>query len=643
MIDDGNSADTGLDHLSVISHAAPAEPVGSNTFPLPIRFMSTALNASAKLDVAATLNEGCRLLAEDPRGAAEQARRVLAAAPASADAYRLLGRALRLLGRDDEANEAELSAIRMAEHDAELQRAMQAWYAQDLAATEIILRQILHRRPDDVVAIRMLAEIAEEVGLLGEAERLLRQALQLAPGFDYARLHLAATLHRQDRWGEALAELDKITGELRDFEETRDIRASVLSRLADYDEAIAIFRSRIAEEAGNVEPLIGLAHALQAVGATEEAVSLFRKAIEISPALGEPWWDLANLKTYRFSDEEIAAMQGKLAAAGLSDEDRAHLNFALGKAFEDRGEYKESFGQYEQGNRARRSRHPHDPSAVRSYVEACKKLFAPEFVTSRADSGCRAPDPIFIIGMPRAGSTLIEQILASHPAVEGTAELPYINGLAKSLEPGELELARGAPHLYPQILSELPSEELRRLGELYLERSRVHRKTDRPFFTDKMPSNWRQVGFIKLILPNAKIIDARRHPLACCFSNFKQLYGKGLEFSYDLQDLGRYYSEYIDLMRHFDRVIPGTIHRVIHERLVTDPENEVRRLLDYLGLPFVEACLSFYESKRPVRTASSEQVRRPLSRESTEQWRRFDVFLGPLKSALGPALEEWAR
>lgn len=604
--------------------------------------MSPALDPPANLDGAAALRKAGALLAEDPRGAAEQARRVLAASPGSADAYRLLGRALRLLGRDDEASEAELSAIHLSEHDPQLQRALQAWYARDLGATETILRQILHLRPDDVVAIRMLAEIAEELELLGEAERLLRQVLQLAPRFDYARLHLAATLHRQDRWGEAVAELDTIHGELRDCAETRDIRASVLSRLGDYDEAIAIFRSRVAEEAGNVEPLMGLAHALQAVGATEEAVSFFRKAIEISPASGEPWWALGNLKTYRFGDEEIAAMQRKIAAAGLSDDDRAHLNFALGKAFEDRGEYEQSFGRYEQGNRIRRHQRPHSPPAVRSYVETCKKLFTSEFVVSRASWGCAAPDPIFIVGMPRSGSTLIEQILSSHPAIEGTAELPYINGLAKSLEPGELELARGAPHLYPQILADLPCGEFNRLGELYLERSRVHRKSDRPFFTDKMPSNWRQVGFIKLILPHARIIDARRHPLACCFSNFKQLYATGLEFSYDLQDLGHYYSQYIDLMRHFDRVMPNMVHRVIHERLVTDPEREVRRLLDYLGLPFDEHCLRFYESRRPVRTASSEQVRRPLSPESTEQWRRFDAFLGPLKSALGPAVEEWA-
>jgi hypothetical protein len=278
---------------------------------------------------------------------------------------------------------------------------------------------------------------------------------------------------------------------------------------------------------------------------------------------------------------------------------------------------------------------------VTALVEETERVFTADLLKSRARDGCNAPDPIFILGMPRAGSTLIEQILASHSSIEGTAELPELISLARDLEPDERDYADGAWRRYPSILAELPADRLKELGELYMERTRAYRYTDRPLFTDKLPNNWMHVGLVQLILPNAKIIDARRHPLACGFSNFKQHFARGQEFSYDLERFGLYYRDYVRLMRHFDAVAPGAVHRIIHEQLIADPEAEIRRLLDYVDVPFEEACLRFHETERPIRTASSEQVRRPLSAEATEQWRRFEQWLGPLKEALGPALEDW--
>ncbi|HEU5286642.1 MAG TPA: sulfotransferase, partial [Sphingomicrobium sp.] len=314
-----------------------------------------------------------------------------------------------------------------------------------------------------------------------------------------------------------------------------------------------------------------------------------------------------------------------------------------GKALEDRREDEQAFAHYSEGNRIRAGQLHYDPQVITAHVEACEALFSRDFLAGRQGLGCAAPDPIFILGMPRAGSTLVEQILASHPLVEGTMELPDIIALSRRVGRSDDE-ARSEPGKgmrYPAILAELTADELRALGQDYLDRTRIQRSSGKPFFIDKMPNNWTHTGFIRLILPNARIIDARRQPLACCFSNFKQHFARGQAFSYSLETLGAYYRDYVRLMAHFDWVLPGVVHRVIHEELVADPEAEIRRLLDALGLPFDDSCLRFYENTRPVRTASSEQVRRPISSEGLDQWRRFEEWLGPLKAALGPALGGW--
>lgn len=592
--------------------------------------MSTAVNPRMATGLARALAHGRRLLGSSPALAAEQAREILAQAPGNADASRLLGAALRLTGDDDGANQAELAAVAASVRDPELLRAGRALVDNDLPVAESILRPLLHRRPTDVAAIRMMAELAARVGRPADCEHLLRRAVELAPGWEAPRANLATVLYRQNRWAEALAELDGMA--VSSDDSRHSLKAAVLGRVGAYEEAIALYRGVLERQPQQPKVWMSLGHMLKTVARTDEAIAAYRRALEIAPTLGEIWWSLANLKTIRFADSDIAAMRDALDAEGLADEDRLHLHFALGKALEDRGDDEQVFGHYAEGNRIRAGQLRYDPKRIGEHVDVSIRLFTRQFLQQRWGQGCQSSEPIFILGMPRAGSTLVEQILASHPQVEGTQELPDIIAMVKELND------RGS---YPQSLEQLSAQELNALGEDYLQRTRIHRSSDRQFFIDKMPNNWAHVGLIRLILPNARIVDARRHPLACCFSNFKQHYARGQAFSYDLENLGHYYSDYVRLMAHFDRVTPGSVHRVIHERLVADPEGEIRRLLDALGLPFAPACLRSHESKRPVRTASSEQVRRPISSDGLDQWQRFDPWLGPLRQALGPALDSW--
>jgi hypothetical protein len=370
-----------------------------------------------------------------------------------------------------------------------------------------------------------------------------------------------------------------------------------------------------------------------------ESITAYRRALSLEPTLGEVWWSLANLKTFRFSDADVRAMRQALAREDLSDDDRMHFNFALGKALEDAAAYQDSFSHYAAGNALRRIQHGYDPEEMSSFVRRSKALLTREFFAERAGAGVQARDPIFIVGLPRAGSTLIEQILGSHPLVEGTMELPQLPNIARRLA-GPKQQEEGT---FLKRLATLTRDELQALGEEYLADTRIMRKTDAPFFIDKMPNNFLYVGLIHLILPNATVIDARRHPLGCCFSCFKQHFARGQWFSYGLEDLGRYYRDYVDLMAHIDEVLPGRVTRVFYETVVADTEAEVRRLLDACRLPFDSKCLRFHENDRAVRTASSEQVRKPIYRDGVDQWRHYQPWLEPLERALGDVLTEYPR
>ena len=593
---------------------------------------------SATVTVSEALGHARLLLREDPRLAAEQAREIVLADPDDADAWRLLGAALRRGGEESEAEEAELRAISASVHDPRLMEAAQALAANDLPVAERLLRPHLKEKPTDVAAIRMMAELAARLGRYGDAENLLRRAVELAPAFSAARANLATVLYRQNRPAEAIEALDALADSDSGNPVHQNLRAAALGRIGGYEEAISIYEQVLERLPDQPKVWMSYGHVLKTVGRQPDSVAAYRKAAELAPGLGEAWWSLANLKTVKLGADDVAAMETALEGPGLSDEDRLHLHFALGKAHEDLGQSERAFAHYSEGNHLRRATNNYDPDEISDHVRRSIAFFTPDLFESRQGQGCAAPDPIFILGMPRAGSTLVEQILASHGAIEGTMELPDIPALVKRLGGRKLKREESA---YPECLAGLGASELEALGAEYLERTRIQRKTDKPYFIDKMPNNWAHVGFIHLILPKAKIVDARRHPLACCFSNFKQHFARGQGFTYDQEELGRYYRDYAELTAHFDRLLPGRIHRVINERLIEDPEGEVRRLLDFLGLPFDPACLRFHENERAVRTASSEQVRRPINREGMDQWRPFEPWLGPLKRGLGPALETW--
>jgi tetratricopeptide (TPR) repeat protein len=492
--------------------------------------------------------------------------------------------------------------------------------------------------PPHAAALRTQARAAADRGRPVEAEQLFAECLRAYPRYAAARYELALLLLSQNRPLEALAETDRLLGDDDAHAGCLFLKGSVCLRLGDHEGAISLFSAALAADPGNARGWLNLGHALRAVGDLSEAVAGYRRALELAPHLGDGWWSLANLKTVRFSRSDLAAMQRSLDAMGLSPEDHVQLHYALGKAKEDDGDYAASFAHYAHGARLRRRALDYSPDQSSQLAARSKALLSADFFGGRDGQGCQATDPIFVVGLPRAGSTLVEQILSSHSLVEATNELPDIMALAARFGQGETPVAA---QRYPEGLAELSAEQLGALGEAYLAGASVHRRERKPYFIDKMPNNFAYLGLIQLILPKARIIDVRRHPLGCGFSVFKQHFAYGQSYSYDLGEIGRYYADYVDLMAHMDRALPGRVHRVIYEALVADPEREVRRLLDYCGLPFEEACLRFHENSRAVRTPSSEQVRRPIYADATEHWRRFEPWLDPLKAVLGPVLEAY--
>lgn len=497
-----------------------------------------------------------------------------------------------------------------------------------LDVAERLLKPHLNEYPYDARAVRMLGELAARIGRMRDAENLLRRAVELAPGWTAPKANLALILGRTGRPAEAMELLDDVFAAEPEGLSHLNLKAATLGRLGEFDEAIALYENVLERLPNQPRIWTTYGHMLKTVGRQADGIAAYRRAIKISPSLGEAWWSLANLKTVRFEPADLEAMEKALNSAGLADEDRLHLHFAFGKAMHDLGRADDAFGHYALGNAIRLKREPYRSQDVTRLVDDSVRVFTAEAFAERP-GGCDARDPIFIVGMPRAGSTLVEQILSSHSLVEGTSELPDLPAVAR--EGGG----------YPYSVLALSEAERRERGEAYLKRASVQRRTAKPFFIDKLPNNWMFVPFIQLVLPNAKIIDARRHPMACCFSNFRQHFAKGQNFTYDLTDVGSYYSDYVRLMAHVDTVLPGRVHRVIYERMVEDTEAEVRALLDYLGLEFEPACLEFHKTERAVRTASSEQVRQPIYRDSTEEWRAYESHLAPLRAALGDVIDSY--
>ena len=562
-------------------------------------------------------------------------RRAVELKPEMSNAWRALGDHLSAVGDAVGADAAYARHIKAASKDPRLLAAAAALVENRIPEAEARLREHLQRSPTDVAALRMLAEVGGRLGRYGDAEVLLARCLELAPSFDAARQNYATVLNRQGKPAAALTQVRQLLVKEPHNPGYRTLMAAILANLGNYDEAKEIYHQLLQEYPQQPNLWMSYGHTLKTTGHLTGSIEAYRRALTLRPTLGEAYWSLANLKTFRFTDADSAAMREALARYDLGDEDRLHFEFSLGKALEDTERYADSFEHYTKGNALRRKSHPYSAAANSKFVHGAITLFTKEFFAARAGSGCPARDPIFIVGLPRAGSTLLEQVLASHTLVEGTMELPNLPQIAREIARGDASVDEPSFH---EALASLSGTQLRALGERYIESTRSMRKTGAPFFIDKMPNNWLYVGLIQLILPNATIIDARRHPLGCCLSCYKQHFARGQSFAYSLQDLGLYYRDYVKLMAHFDAVLPGRVHRVIYERMIADTEAEIRRLLARCGLEFEETCLRFYENERAVRTASSEQVRQPIFRQALDHWRHYEPWLGPLKDALSSAL-----
>jgi len=506
----------------------------------------------------------------------------------------------------------------------------------DLDSSEALVRAWLLKNGDHIEGMRLLARIGIARGIYDDPEVLLAAVLERAPDYRAARQEYASVLIELHRHAEARRHLAMLLADEPDNRALRLLDAAALVGLGEHERAIALYRGLLGTPA-DPDVHLSIAHALKTLGKSSEAIASYRMAAQLRPGFGDAYWSLANLKTYRFAPQELQQMRTALADPATGTVDRYHLCFALAKALEDRGEYAESFHFYELGNRLKHGEIKYRPAITESNTRRQIEVCTAEFFAARRGWGTPQRGPIFIVGLPRSGSTLLEQILASHSQVEGTQELPNVQQIVSALRGRESE---GTESRYPRILTTLSEADFRQLGEKYLADTRAYR-SGKPWFVDKNPNNFRHLGLVHLMLPEARIIDARREPMACCFSNLKQLFANGQEFSYGAEEIARYYRTYLELMRHWDRVLPGRILRIWHEDVVEDLEGNVRRLLEFCGLEFEPQCLAFHQTQRSVRTASSEQVRQAINREGLEQWKHFEPWLGPLRDALGDALTRY--
>jgi len=563
-------------------------------------------------------------------------RKALALSPQLPDSWKVIAELATAEGNVAEATDAADQFALANATDPRLVDAVRQARAGQLALAERGCRAYLYDHPDDATAIRLLADIGVRVGAFEGAEHLFRRCLELAPDFTLARLNFAQFLSQRERLLEALSEVELLLKADPRHYAFLTLKASIYAKLGDFPSAIALYERLLSDYPPRPMTTLVHGHALKTIGRQNEAIDAYRRTISLQPSFGDAYWSLANLKTFRFGNDEIDAMRRQIASGAGSLEDHFHLRFALGKALEDRHEYAESFEHYRQGNEIKIGLERYSAERTTAEIERSMRVCTSEFFTARAGHGTESADPIFIVGLPRSGSTLLEQILASHSSVDGTKELIDIPALVRRLSgrPRSGETPR-----YPDLLLDLEFDQLRVLGEEYLSRTRVQRGTA-PFFIDKMPNNFRYIGLIQIILPNARIIDARRHPMAACFSCFTQLFAQGQSFTYGLENIGRYYRDYLRLMDHWDAVLPGKVLRVQYEHMTRDTEQQVRRILEFCGLPFEEACLDFHRTERAVRTASSEQVRQPIYANAVDHWRHYEPWLGELKEALGPEVLE---
>lgn len=597
--------------------------------------------------------------------------RLKAIAPEHGRAYQEEGHAFRDMGRDDDALLAYSRACRFnpaleaswrGQHAILVARGLERQAVQVLGQierlqalpaplvgvmdlisqgrllkAEEVCRQLLQKIPHHTEGMRLLADIGMRLGVLDDAEFLLDSALKFEPDNVRIRIDYIQALRKRQKFQQALEQAQYLLDSAPQNPQFQSLFGVESMQSGHFDSAIKAFDDVLAQLPGDPITLTSKGHAYKTCGKYDSAVRSYHAAVASQPQYGEAYYSLANLKVYAFSDDEITTMLAQERSNNVSHIDRIHFCFALGKAYEDRGEFGTAFEFYKRGNGLKKSQSRYDAEQMSADLLAQRDVCTPDFFAAKPDVGYKSPDPIFIVGLPRAGSTLLEQILSSHSMVDGTLELPNILSLSQRLRRRGRQQGTST---YPQILADISATELAAFGEEFITETRIHRR-NAPFFIDKMPNNFRHIGLIHLILPNAKIIDARRHPMSCCFSGFKQLFAEGQEFSYDLRDIGRYYADYVALMDHWDDVLPGKVLRVHYEDVVADIDTQLGRILKHCNLPFEEACINFHQTDRSIRTPSSEQVRQPIFKSGLQQWRHFEPWLKPLKDTLGPVLDRY--
>jgi tetratricopeptide (TPR) repeat protein len=587
--------------------------------------------ANAQLELGMALDD-----LGDGRAALAALSRAIDINPMFVEAWLALGDRFALVRGDDSSGSPDAIEDEPAGDDPPLHEARSALREERFAPAERLLLELQTRHPADARIIKLLADAVLRLGRRKEAELLLERCLELAPGWRAARFRYATALFAQGLYKKTRAQIEVLLRRDPANPLYHYLHAVTLARSQEFGEALAAYESFLADHPGRAGAWMSYAQALRAAGRHEPCVAALRKATEINPGFGDAWRNLASIKSFRFGPEAIEPLRAQLARTDLLRNDRGQLHFALAKALADNGRHAEAFANYQACNGLRLSEIPYNAENAARFVRRAKALFTPAFFRRRAGGGSESQAPIFIVGMPRAGSTLVEQILASHPAIEAGGEFPYIAAIAHRVDRANKQ--GGATGHYPEELRNLDGTWLKTLGEDYLRLARQNLRLDRPRFTDKMPMNYLHGGLIALCLPHAKIVDVRRHPLDCCVSCFTNYFPGGQMFWPDLSDLGRSYASYVELMAHYDVVLPGRVHRVFYEALVGNPEQEVRRLLDYLGLPFAESCLRYHETERGVVTMSAEQVRLPIYQHGIGQWQNYEPWLEPLKAALGPVL-----
>ncbi|WP_189402918.1 tetratricopeptide repeat-containing sulfotransferase family protein [Arenicella chitinivorans] len=566
----------------------------------------------------------------EPRRALEAYARATQLNPALIPSWRAQIKLLAQLKLNAQAESVALQTKRIAALPTPLLHVIELRAQGKLLKAEQLCRRFLQTNPTHVEGMRQLADIGVRLGILEDAEFLLESALQLDQGHVEVTVDYIQVLRKRQKHQRALEQARSLTERFPSNPQFRSLFAIESMQVGDYPTAIENFDRVLQALPDEPATLTSQGHAFKTMGNQAAAVDNYRRALAANSRHCEAWYSLANLKTVRFTRDDFNAMQSLQSDPLLVSADQIYLHFALGKAHEDRDEYEASFRHYAKGNELKRLQSRYDAQQMADEFRAIQHVCNASYADRIARGGCPAADPIFIVGLPRSGSTLLEQILSSHSQVDGTLELPNILALAHSLRRGDR--LSNESH-YPAVLATLTEEQRVAFGQQYLDDTRVHR-AGAHYFIDKMPNNFRHIGLIKAILPNAKIIDARRDPMACCFSGFKQLFAEGQEFSYSLHDIGRYYRDYEELMTHWRRVFPDSILHVQYEDVVNDLEGQVRRILHYCGLPFETACLDFHATQRAVRTASSEQVRRPINTDGLDQWRHYAPWLDPLVHAL---------